>query len=363
MSKLSDIDEKYMRRVFDLALKGWGRTTPNPMVGAVLIKNNKVVGEDFHHSCGASHAEVKAVRKAGRAAKGGRLYVNLEPCNHHGKTPPCTETIINAGIAEVICSNRDTNPNVRGNGFRRLKKHGIKTRSGLLKNEGQRLNEVYFKYKTTGKPFITLKAAMSLDGFIFSDNSRKRYLSGKPFLKYVHRLRTGYDALLIGARTALMDNPGLDVRLVKGDNPVRIVFSDGMPLPAGLKIFTTASKVRTIIVVSSNAPAVDYGGNVEIWVIKSDNKRFSVHDFMEKASKEGVTSILVEGGSEVFDSFLSEKAVDKVILSHSPIIYGGGVPFAGKLHNKSMIGNLEFKYHKWEQMGEDSVFTGYPDFS
>ncbi|MBD3233689.1 MAG: bifunctional diaminohydroxyphosphoribosylaminopyrimidine deaminase/5-amino-6-(5-phosphoribosylamino)uracil reductase RibD, partial [candidate division Zixibacteria bacterium] len=196
VAKFKNEDYSYMQQAFSLALKGWGQVAPNPMVGAVLVKNNHVVGKGFHRRYGSPHAEVEAIRDARGEAEVSTLYLNLEPCNHQGKTPPCTQAILQSGIKKVVCSNRDINRTVKRSGFRILRKQGIEVQTGLMRKQGYRLNEIYFKHISAGKPFITLKAALSLDGYIYSGEFENRYLSGKPFLKFVHHLRAGYDAIL-----------------------------------------------------------------------------------------------------------------------------------------------------------------------
>ncbi|PJA26928.1 MAG: riboflavin biosynthesis protein RibD [candidate division Zixibacteria bacterium CG_4_9_14_3_um_filter_46_8] len=362
MARFSDKDRKMMRMAFSLALKGWGKVSPNPMVGAVIVNGNEIAGVGFHRGYGAAHAETRAIKAAKGKTRGSSMYLNLEPCNHFGKTPPCTQAIIAAGVKEVICSNKDNNPFVKGDGLTELRRNGIKVRSGLLEAEGAQLNEMYFKYKTTGIPFVILKAAMSLDGFIYSSKFDSRYLSSNDFLGYVHHLRAGCDAVLIGAKTAIVDNPRLNVRLVKGRDPVRIVFCDDRMLPSDLDILSTASNIRTIVAIPMRAPKANYGKNVEIWSIKTRAKKISIKAFLERAAKEGIFSILVEGGSKVFNAFLDEKAVDKIVLSHAPYLFGDGVPFSS-IHSKVGRGrHIRFKPFYWSRTDNESIFIGYPDF-
>ncbi len=363
MSEFSEIDNGFMIHAFNLALRGCGVVSPNPMVGSVLVKNAKVVSEGYHAAFGQLHAEAEAIKCAGENARNSTLYVNLEPCNHHGHNPPCTEAIIKAGIKEVFCSNTDPNPNVTGNGLQCLEESGINVRTGLLRDDGYKLNEIYFKNITMNMPFVTLKAAMSLDGYIYSPDSSNRYLSSEPFLEYVHCLRAGYDAVLVGAGTANFDNPSLNVRYNNGRDPVRIIITDGQPLPSELKVFNLDSNARTIVAVSSESSKSGLGKKAEVWTINSQSTRFPIMSLLEKAATEGITSILVEGGSDVFNSFINEKAFDKIIISHTPYLYGKGVPFISNKGRRSSFNYMKFKSHRWERIGEDSVFIGYPDFT
>ncbi len=357
-------DKTFMERAFELALKGWGRVSPNPMVGAVLVKDGKIVGEGYHKNYGGPHAEVNAIKDAGDSVNGSTIYLNLEPCTHYGNTPPCADAIIRAGIKEVVCSNRDMDPRVLGKGFRKLRRSKIKVRIGLMRDEGLKLNEIYFKNKLTAKPFVTVKAAMSLDGYIYSPSFGDRYLSGRNFLKYVHKLRSGYDAVLVGANTAIVDDPSLTVRHIRGHNPNRIIISDGKKLPSNLKLFSNkTNRLRTIIAISSNVygKGFEISNGVEVWVLESKSKRFSINALLERAAEENINSILVEGGGEVFNSFLKEKAVDKIILSHTPYIFGKGTHFI----NGGAFGLkiIDFDDFSWETMGKDSVFIGYPKYN
>jgi diaminohydroxyphosphoribosylaminopyrimidine deaminase/5-amino-6-(5-phosphoribosylamino)uracil reductase len=252
---------------------------------------------------------------------------------------------------------------VTGNGLKFLKERGINVKSGLLEKDGCRLNEIYFKNITTNMPFVTLKAAMSLDGYIYSPESHNRYLSSKPFLEYVHCLRAGYDAVLIGAGTANFDDPRLNVRYKNGADPAKIIVTDGRPLSPDLKVFNSGSKARTIVAMSSRIKNNGINKNAEIWTIKSRSNKLPLISLLEKAAAEGITSILVEGGSDVFNSFISQKAFDKIIISHTPYLYGDGVPFRKIKAKDSNLKYLKFKSHRWERLGEDSVFIGYPDFN
>src|SRR3972149_5350146 len=225
--------EKYMKRAIDLALMAKGRTSPNPMVGAVIIKGGKIAGEGYHKKAGTQHAEVNAINSAGKNAKDGIMYVTLEPCCHQGRTPPCTKTIIKSGIKKIVIGMVDPNPIVSGKGIEELKGAGIQVSTGLLEKECKRLNEVYIKYITTKKPFVLLKVAMSLDGKIATCKRGSKWITSEPSRERVHNLRDEVDAVMVGIGTVLQDNPNLTVSLKRGNvkNPIRIIVDSQLRIP------------------------------------------------------------------------------------------------------------------------------------
>ena len=226
-------DEDYMQLALQMAEKGAGFTSPNPMVGAVIVKDNVVVGKEYHTNPGKLHAEIKALKEAGSQARGSTLYVNLEPCCHYGKTPPCVENIINSGVARVVIGTKDPNPLVNGRGIGELKSHGIEVKLGVLEDKAKKINEFFFKYITTGRPFVILIAAMSLDGKIATKTGESQWISNETSRRFVHEIRNRVDAVLVGACTILKDNPLLTTRL-KGQisrNPKRIIIDNLLKIP------------------------------------------------------------------------------------------------------------------------------------
>ena len=318
-----------MRRVLELARKGQGRTSPNPMVGAVLVKNGRVVGEGYHHKAGLPHGEIEALRRAGKKARGADLYVNLEPCCHFGKTPPCTEAIISAGVKKVIVGMRDPNQLVSGKGFHQLKKNGIRVMTGTLRKECERLNEVFIKFVRTGNPFVVLKTAISLDGKIATRTGDSKWITGPQARERVHQIRHQVDAILVGPGTVLADNPRLTTRLQGGGgkNPIRVILDGKESLPLSAKVFQNSGSQKVIYVcgktLSSKRRTALEKKNVEILAVKEKNGRLNLNDLVIKLGARQVTSLLVEGGAGVNASVLQAGLVDKVILFLAPILIGG----------------------------------------
>lgn len=323
----SSSDKKYMQQALDLAKSAEGRTTPDPMVGAVLVKNNRVIETGYHGEVATPHAESWAIQRAGKKAKGSTLYVNLEPCSHFGHNPPCVDSIISSGIKEVVAAMQDPNPLVYGNGFRQLKRHGIKVRVGLMEKEAKKLNEIFVKYFTTKLPFVAIKEAMTLDGKIATKTGNSRWVSSHETRQYSHCLRNIYDAILCGVGTVLIDDPKLTARLIKRvKNPIRIVLDAHARTPLRSNIVNT-KQARTIIVVGPSAPKerikalMDKG--VEILYVPAPKGLIDMKALMKKLGAMKITSVLIEGGGEVAASALAAKIVDKVYFFISPKIFGG----------------------------------------
>src|SRR5574341_669077 len=240
-------DLKFMQRALNLAKKGLGNTSPNPMVGAVVVKNGKILGTGYHRKAGEEHAELIVLKEVREKAKSATLYVNLEPCSHFGQTPPCTEAIISSGIKRVICAMIDTNPKVNGKGIEMLQKNKIKVEVGLLEKEAKKLNEVYLKYITTGLPFVILKWASTLDGKIATMEGDSKWISNEESRRFAHKLRSQVDAVLVGVETVIKDYPELNTRLVKGKNPVKIILDTKGRIPEDSKLVSKAGSQRTIL--------------------------------------------------------------------------------------------------------------------
>ncbi|MEK9149388.1 MAG: bifunctional diaminohydroxyphosphoribosylaminopyrimidine deaminase/5-amino-6-(5-phosphoribosylamino)uracil reductase RibD [Candidatus Desantisbacteria bacterium] len=336
------MDKFYIREAIRLAKKGVGRTSPNPAVGAVITRNGRVVGKGWHKKAGSPHAEIEALSCAGRLAKNATLYVNLEPCSHYGRTPPCTETIIKAGIRRVVCSILDPNPKVSG--AETLRKEGIVVDVGLLAKEATELNEPYLKYITTKRPYLLLKISASLDGRITSQE--ERWISCEKSRRLVHKMRAEMDAVLVGKGTVVKDDPELTVRLVKGKNPACIVL--GSDIPSDLKLFRAD---RRVIIATTKEESLNKG---EVLVTKAKDGLVDLDDLMAKLGGMGITSILVEGGRRVITSFLKEKLVDRVCLFISPKIIGEN----GLTMTEQLPFSINLSETKAKRIGEDIMVSG-----
>lgn len=287
-----------------LAKKAEGRTSPNPLVGAVLIKAGRIVGKGYHKRCGSPHAEVNAIRDAGSKAKGADLYVTLEPCDHFGRTPPCTKAIIGAGIKRVIIGMKDPNPINNGKGMARLKRAGIKVSAGVLKEEAALINLPYIKYIKKGLPYVTLKMAQSLDGKIATRSGNSKWITSDEARAYVQRLRGKVDAVMVGANTVRRDDPSLLCKIPGSKQPARIIVGGRMRIPAYARIFSHAGRSRVFIAVSHG-------------------KRVDLEELLKSLGKMGITNILAEGGGELAASLIRDGLVDRYLFFVAPKIIGG----------------------------------------
>ncbi len=321
-------DEKYMRMALRLAAKAKGRTSPNPMVGAVVVKNGKVIGRGYHQKAGEPHAEAIALKKAGKAAKGGTLYVTLEPCSHTNKrTPPCTPLVMQSGIKRVVVAMIDPNPRVSGGGVKALKKAGIAVVSGILEAEAKKLNEAFIKHITAGMPFVTLKIAQTLDGKIATASGESKWITGEKARKEGHHLRDINDAILVGVNTILKDNPSLTTRIPKGRDPIRVIVDSTLRTPINARVMKQKSFARTIVAALADAPKAKIeklrDAGVEVLLVKSAQGRVDLHNLMKKLGAMDIMSVLIEGGAEVNASALRSGIVDKVVLFIAPLIMTG----------------------------------------
>ena len=355
-------DENFMREALRIARNAEGRTSPNPMVGAVVVKDGKIIAEGWHRQAGTPHAEVHALNMAGELAKGATLYVTLEPCSHFGRTPPCVNRIIESGIKKVVAAMSDPNPKVAGRGFEILKSAGVEVEVGLLEAEARRLNEVFLKFITEKLPFVTMKFASSLDGKIATYSGESQWISCAESRKFVHHLRDINDAILVGIGTVLADNPSLTTRLVAGKNPVRVIVDSTARTPLDSKVVTDKS-ARTIIATTSNAPAEKISAlkNLGVEIILAGNECVDLKILMQKLAAQEITSILVEGGGQIHFSMLKAGLVDKIYAFIAPKIIGGknsltsveGIGFE-KLSEAITLRNFTS-----ERIGEDFLLSGY----
>ncbi len=353
----------------DLAL-GWaqsaqGQTAPNPMVGAIVVKNGMVVGMGAHLKAGEPHAEVYALRMAGDKAKGAILYVTLEPCSHHGRTPPCAEAVIQAGITKVVIATLDPNPLVAGRGMKRLQEAGIEVLLNVKEEESRRLNEVFNKYITTGLPFVTVKTANTIDGKVATEAGSSRWITGEEARGFVHQLRHQNQSILVGINTVIKDDPQLTTRLPQGGrNPIRIIVDSQLRIPLDAQV-----------VVDGQAPTWIYTTHEADFTKKEELERKGVHVFpvshgprvhipslLVHLGRQQVTSVLVEGGSQINGSFLNSRCIDKLITFIAPKIVGGSqapTSFGGEGIQK-MEEAIELASVQLKQIGQDILIVGYP---
>ncbi|MEW6725742.1 MAG: bifunctional diaminohydroxyphosphoribosylaminopyrimidine deaminase/5-amino-6-(5-phosphoribosylamino)uracil reductase RibD [Bacillota bacterium] len=321
------MDEAYMRLALELAAQARGRTSPNPLVGAVLVRDGAIIGKGYHTRAGMPHAEIEALRDAGGEARGATLYVTLEPCCHTGRTGPCTEAIVAAGVKRVVAAMRDPNPLVSGRGLARLREAGVEVREGVLEEEARRLNEFFIKYITTRTPFVTLKTAMSLDGKIATRTGDSRWVTGEESRRYVHELRDIYDVILVGVGTVLKDDPSLTTRLPEGGrDPVRVILDSRGRTPAGARVLKQESGAATVIAVTGAAPEENVAALAEAGaqiLVCGPGPLVDLQTLLRALAERELTSVLVEGGSRVNASFLAAGLVDKVVWFIAPKIVAG----------------------------------------
>jgi diaminohydroxyphosphoribosylaminopyrimidine deaminase / 5-amino-6-(5-phosphoribosylamino)uracil reductase len=345
--------EKFMALAIEQAKKGIGKTGPNPAVGCVVVKGCKVISTGFHKKFGGPHAEAMALRAAGKRAKGALLFVTLEPCSYYGKTHPCTDAIIKAGITEVFCAGFDPNPLNNRKGIAALKLNGVKVRCGILRSRAERLNPDFIKRMREKRPFVTLKLAQSIDGKIATRKNDSRWISSKASREYVQALRGQHDAIMIGINTVLCDDPLLTIRGSKRQ-PIKIIIDSRLRMPANSNLLGPLSPARTIIAATHNASSKKEEGlrkkNVDIIRVGSVPRRVDLKGLMKKLVQKGICSVLVEGGGEIAASMLELGLVDKVCFFICPIIIGGndavnviGGKGAGKIRDAIRFSDIRFK--------------------
>ena len=351
-------DEKYMRQAIALALKGTGRVNPNPLVGAVVVKDGRVIGEGYHQQYGCPHAERNALAACTESPAGATIYVTLEPCCHHGKNPPCTQALIQAGVSRVVVGSADPNPLVAGKGIAQLKAAGIQVEEGCLQAECDAINFIFFHYITTKQPYLALKYAMTADGKIACHTGASRWITGEAARHHVHQLRNKYAAIMVGTGTALADDPELTCRIENGNNPVRIVCDTQLRTPLSAKLVTTATEVPTIIATCCqdeirHKPYQEAG--CQVWVLPAKNEVVDLHALLQRLGQEKIDSVLVEGGGQLNWSLLQAGLVQRVYTYIAPKIFGGDAA-------KSPVGGIgmdtpqqafQMKVISTQQLGDD----------
>ncbi|OIO33004.1 MAG: riboflavin biosynthesis protein RibD [Candidatus Omnitrophica bacterium CG1_02_40_15] len=363
--------EFFMRKVLELAEKGKGTTSPNPMVGALVVKNGKIIVSAYHRRPGGLHAEAIALKRAGQKAKGATLYVNLEPCAHLGRTPPCSKAIIKSGIKEVYCSMIDPNPLNNGKGKKELEKNGVNVRVGILAEEAAKLNEVFIKYVTKKMPFVTIKVAESLDGKIATRTMDSKWISSEASRDYSHSLRSEMDAVLVGVNTIMRDNPILTSR--RNKSPIKIVLDSNLRVSENANIFSKKSPALNIVAIlkkSLKAPhilkKVERFNKRGILIVAcpGKNNRIDLEWLLKELAELEISRLLVEGGGDTIAGFLEQGFVDRVLFFIAPKIIGGRnavTSVEGRGVGKVSYA-IKLKNVKVEMIGgEDILISGKPN--
>jgi diaminohydroxyphosphoribosylaminopyrimidine deaminase/5-amino-6-(5-phosphoribosylamino)uracil reductase len=360
-----------MREALRLARKGRGRTSPNPVVGAVIVRKGRVIATGYHRKPGSNHAEIDALAKiGGKVRKGDTLYLTLEPCHHHGRTPPCTEAILGSGLRRVVVGMKDPNPNVTGGGCEFLARKGVEVKVGILESECRRLNEFFLKFVTTGRPFVIAKSALTMDGWTATSTGHSEWITNERSRQFVHRLRDEVDALMVGIGTVLADDPSLNTRLEnrKGKDPVRIIVDTHLRIPDNARVLNIDSPSMTVVVVGDDVPAKRLESiqkeGVSTLLCPKKAGRMDLAALMDLLGKRSITSLLLEGGSTLMGTMIRERLIDKFYIFKAPKILGGsdGVPMATGPGPEMMDQCLSLRDVKIRRFGDDILLVGYPGY-
>ncbi|MEN8907212.1 MAG: bifunctional diaminohydroxyphosphoribosylaminopyrimidine deaminase/5-amino-6-(5-phosphoribosylamino)uracil reductase RibD [Clostridiales bacterium] len=364
---MKNTDEFYMQKAISLALKGTGTTHPNPIVGCIIVKNNKIIGEGYHKRYGDLHAERNALKNCIENPENAEMYVTLEPCCHYGKTPPCTEAIIENKISKVIIGSVDSNPLVSNKGIEKLKANNINVKTGVLEAECLKINEVFFHYIKNKTPFISMKYAMSLDGKIATSSGESKWITGEDARLNVQNLRNKYTGIMVGIGTVLTDNPSLDCRIPNGNNPIRIICDSKLSIPLNSKIVCSSKEIPTIIAynkIFKNKEKLDKLNkfNIETISISSNENKTNInlYELFKILGNRGIDSILVEGGGRIHASLLENNLINKVYSFIAPKLIGGKdalTPIEGagilNLSSAPILSSVNF-----EKLGDSFLISG-----
>lgn len=364
-------DRIWMQRALSLAEKGRGYVSPNPVVGCVIVsEEGNLIGEGYHERYGAPHAEVNAINSVEDINKldGATLYVTLEPCAHHGKTPPCANLITNYPFKRVVAAMKDPSGKVNGKGMEIIRKSGIETESGLLEEEAKSLNEHWLHFVEFGRPFVMLKIAQTADGYIAAPNGDSKWISSNESRKRSHLWRSRYDAVMVGRNTALNDNPSLTVRLVEGRQPKRVVIDGPLELPRNLNLFSDQFEEKTIVVTYNKEKAEKDADPMlkmlqsnyfrgEMLLVEQAYGHTRIKEALNKLGEMGITSLMVEGGMQLSTALLKRGLVDRLQLFICPKILGGGTKSVAGLNINRMEDIVPFRDFNWEQVGPDMLLT------
>ncbi len=358
-------DKLFMQRALELASRGEGRTSPNPAVGAVIVRDGRILAEGYHKRAGGPHAEIAALREAAQSVRGATVYINLEPCSHHGRTPPWTDALKQAEVARVVIGMVDPNPLVAGRGIRRLRRAGIEVTCGVLRPLSLLLNEDFIAFIQTGRPFVTLKLAASLDGRIATADGDSRWISGGASRRAVHRLRNRVDAVVVGAETVRRDDPRLTCRIRGGRDPMRVVLDARLSISPTSRVCTLRSSAPTLILTSGVANAAKMQTlqervGVEVVPIECHRNELSFPAVLKELGRRGDTHVLIEGGGQVAASAIREGVVDKLVVFYGPLLLGSeGRAMVGPLRADRVAAGVKLRRMKVEQLEQDLVVTAY----
>ncbi len=367
---MGEWDSKFMREALRQARKGLGRTSPNPVVGAVIVKEGKIVARGYHHRAGLPHAEVEALSKLGGQAPGATLYVTLEPCNHFGRTPPCTEAILRSGVQRVVVGMRDPNTEVSGGGSEFLRTNGVEVDAGVMESECRRLNEAYLKFLFHRRPFVIVKSALTIDGWSATATGDSKWITNEGSRHFVHGLRNQVDALMVGVGTVLADDPSLTTRLKgrRGRDPLRIVVDTNLRIPLDAKVLDHKSTAQTLIVTGAHTPPEKLERyqkkGVSLLTCPLKGERIDLGALMDILGERSVMTLLVEGGASIIGSMLRERLIDKFFIFTAPKLLGGddGISMASGPGARTMDDCLGLRDLEMRRFGGDILTVGYPDY-
>jgi diaminohydroxyphosphoribosylaminopyrimidine deaminase / 5-amino-6-(5-phosphoribosylamino)uracil reductase len=358
--RYKNVDNKFMAAALKQAAKGVGYTSPNPAVGCVIVKDGHIVGKGYHHKAGQPHAEILALHEAGDQAIGADIYVTLEPCCIYGKTPPCTDTLVKSGVKRVIIGTVDPNPKVNGQGVRILRDAGIEVATEILEDQCREIIGGYAKVITTGLPLVTIKFAQSLDGRIATKTGNAKWISSPESRKLAHKLRATHDAILIGAATANTDDPQLNVRQIKGHNPIRVVLTGHGNIKSSLRMYTDGQAQVLIVTTEDNQAKLKSLENdqVEIITIPIMDESLNLTVLLKKLVTYGINSVLIEGGGQVITYFIKQNLVDRMVMFVAPILIGEGLSSVGDLGIQTIDNARKLNNVKIKKAGPDLMLTG-----
>jgi len=361
----SQEDVRFMRLALKEATRGLGRTSPNPCVGAIIVKDGRIIAKGYHKKAGTPHAEINAIRQATETVAGATMYVTLEPCNHTGKTPPCTRALVESGISRVVVGMKDPNPLVNGTGIAFLKGCGVAVTSGILEKECEEINAPFLKYITTGLPWMIMKAGVSLDGRLNYQEGKSGWITGQESVIEAHKLRDRVDAVLLGGRTILIDNPSLTTRLPQGrtKDPVRIIVDSKLSTHPNAKVYHLDSPAPTWVFHSEDAPPAKIADfqvqGIRLFPMLGENGGLDLWGIIKTLGREGLCSVMVEGGAKLHGAFLKAQLFDYAYLFYAPLFAGDkGVGLTAGLHVQDRLNAPKLVSVRYKKLGDDMLISG-----